>query len=495
MRCDIVRQLVSSPPSQRWLTYGMPARFACSETASWPASSCRRTARCRRGRDVAGELVGLLEQALRLLQIDDVDAAALREDEAAHLRVPAARLVAEVDAGLQELPHRDDGHRQSSLRFRLSQRRRGAGAPARAGTATRPISAGTREWNRRSLAGPPALYSDQRWPRTGVRRSPKKGSRGWLRRSATRPGSWPSGSSTRGMREDALPSLTRIDELDRLGDIPSFIGELGSHVVDPEPGRIRPGGPARGGGAQSCARPRGAGFAPREVVLELLLLRRVVWRFLSGHQSLLGETDMLVAERRLDDLIDTLVVECAVAYFERATAELSYRARRDALTGLLNHHAFWTDLDRELERAGRYGHGLTFVVVDLDHFKSVNDTRGHPVGDRVLRCVADALGAIARSSDLVARVGGDEFAVALVETTRPRARRSSSACARRSRSGAPQTTCPATAASARGRALPDRRGHGGSALRARGLAALRPQARPRLDRLDHRKSPDRRDVG
>ena len=105
-----------------------------------------------------------------------------------------------------------------------------------------------------------------------------------------------------------------------------------------------------------------------------------------------------------------------VAYFERATAELAYRARRDPLTGLLNHHAFWGDLDRELARAERYGHGLTFVVVDLDHFKSVNDTRGHPVGDRVLRCMADALGAIARSSDLVARVGGDEFAVALVET-------------------------------------------------------------------------------
>jgi diguanylate cyclase (GGDEF)-like protein len=218
-----------------------------------------------------------------------------------------------------------------------------------------------------------------------------------------------------GIRDDALPSLARVDELDRLGDIPAFIGELGNHVVDPEPGRIRPGG-RLAEVARNHARNREAlGFAPREVVLELLLLRRVVWRFVSGEQSL-NETDVLVAERRLDDLIDTLVVECVVAYFERATAELSYRARRDALTGLLNHHAFWTDVDRELARAERYGHGLTFVVVDLDHFKTVNDTRGHPVGDRVLRCVADALGAIARSSDLVARVGGDEFAVALVET-------------------------------------------------------------------------------
>jgi diguanylate cyclase (GGDEF)-like protein len=219
-----------------------------------------------------------------------------------------------------------------------------------------------------------------------------------------------------GMREDTLPSLARVDELDRLGDIPAFIGELGNHVVDPEPGRIRPGG-RLAEVARSHARNREAlGFAPREVVLELLLLRRVVWRFVSSEQTLLDQTDVLIAERRLDDLIDTLVVECVVAYFERATAELSYRARRDPLTDLLNHHAFWTDFDRELDRAGRYGHGLTFVVVDLDHFKAVNDTRGHPVGDRVLRCVADALGTIARSSDLVARVGGDEFAIALVET-------------------------------------------------------------------------------
>src|SRR5688572_14611960 len=59
--------------------------------------------------EVAGEIVSLLEQTERLLQVDDVDAAALREDEALHLRVPAAGLVAEVDAGLQQLSHRDDG--------------------------------------------------------------------------------------------------------------------------------------------------------------------------------------------------------------------------------------------------------------------------------------------------------------------------------------------------------------------------------------------------
>jgi hypothetical protein len=61
-------------------------------------------------RDVPEKSVSLLEQRERLLQIDDVDAAPLREDEAAHLGVPAASLVTEMDAGLQQLPHRDDGH-------------------------------------------------------------------------------------------------------------------------------------------------------------------------------------------------------------------------------------------------------------------------------------------------------------------------------------------------------------------------------------------------
>src|ERR671927_1019419 len=60
--------------------------------------------------EIAREAVRLLEELEGLLQVDDVDAAALREDEAAHLGIPAARLVAEVDSGLQELAHRDDWH-------------------------------------------------------------------------------------------------------------------------------------------------------------------------------------------------------------------------------------------------------------------------------------------------------------------------------------------------------------------------------------------------
>jgi diguanylate cyclase (GGDEF)-like protein len=110
------------------------------------------------------------------------------------------------------------------------------------------------------------------------------------------------------------------------------------------------------------------------------------------------------------------VTECVVAYFDRATLELSNQARRDPLTQLLNHQAFTDELEAELDRAKRYRHGLTLVFFDIDAFKSINDTYGHPEGDRVLRDVAKLLHESRRGSDLAGRMGGDEFAVVLIES-------------------------------------------------------------------------------
>jgi diguanylate cyclase (GGDEF)-like protein len=86
------------------------------------------------------------------------------------------------------------------------------------------------------------------------------------------------------------------------------------------------------------------------------------------------------------------------------------------LTQLLNHQAFTEELEAELDRARRYDHGLTLVVFDIDEFKAINDTHGHPEGDRVLRELARALNEGRRGSDFAGRMGGDEFAVALVES-------------------------------------------------------------------------------
>jgi diguanylate cyclase (GGDEF)-like protein len=158
------------------------------------------------------------------------------------------------------------------------------------------------------------------------------------------------------------------------------------------------------------------GFAPREVVTEFLLLRRVLWRFLAPRRSRLGSEELVAVECRLDETIDRLVVECVGAYFDRATSELADRARRDPLTGLLNHQAFSEELELELERARRYRRDLAVVYCDVDSFKQVNDTLGHLEGDRVLERIAVMLRDTTRGSDFSGRLGGDEFAVCLVET-------------------------------------------------------------------------------
>jgi diguanylate cyclase len=109
------------------------------------------------------------------------------------------------------------------------------------------------------------------------------------------------------------------------------------------------------------------------------------------------------------------VTECVVAYFDRATSELAHEARHDQQTGLLHHQAFVGELELELQRATRYGHGLSLVFIDLDRFKEINDTLGHPAGDRVLKRLGRLLRESLRGSDLAGRMGGDEFAAYLVE--------------------------------------------------------------------------------
>lgn len=97
-----------------------------------------------------------------------------------------------------------------------------------------------------------------------------------------------------------------------------------------------------------------------------------------------------------------------LAAHDRKLAEL---ARTDVLTGLANVRAFREALAREVARAGREHAPLALVMVDLDHFKRVNDTHGHAVGDQVLAHTARVLSLAVRAADLPARVGGEEFAI------------------------------------------------------------------------------------
>jgi diguanylate cyclase (GGDEF)-like protein len=101
----------------------------------------------------------------------------------------------------------------------------------------------------------------------------------------------------------------------------------------------------------------------------------------------------------------------------QAALELAERlSREDELTGLFNRRAVMQSLDGEVARARRYGGSLSVLMVDVDHFKRVNDTFGHPVGDEVLRQLGSTMTTNLRRADVAGRYGGEEFVVVLPET-------------------------------------------------------------------------------
>lgn len=113
------------------------------------------------------------------------------------------------------------------------------------------------------------------------------------------------------------------------------------------------------------------------------------------------------------EFMEALANQAAIAIDNAKLYEL---ATKDGLTKLYTHRHFFTLLDTELKRASRYNHFMSVVMMDIDNFKSINDTYGHAVGDKVLREVAGIIAKTVRKIDMPARYGGEEFAIILPET-------------------------------------------------------------------------------
>ncbi len=142
-------------------------------------------------------------------------------------------------------------------------------------------------------------------------------------------------------------------------------------------------------------------WMPLPVMFCFALARRA----LRLHTALLSERDQLEAR-----------VEHRTRELRGANQELELQAGTDGLTGLLNRRRMMQRIDQEILRARRHGHRLTLCMMDIDHFKRINDSYGHMVGDRALVAIAEALTCAMRGTDLIARFGGEEFVLLLAET-------------------------------------------------------------------------------
>jgi diguanylate cyclase (GGDEF)-like protein len=103
----------------------------------------------------------------------------------------------------------------------------------------------------------------------------------------------------------------------------------------------------------------------------------------------------------------------SVAWLQGVIDALCDLSSRDALTGLANRRSFEAALGREIDRVARSGEPALLLLLDIDHFKRVNDTHGHHAGDVVIQAVAESLNECVRPMDLTARIGGEEFAIIL----------------------------------------------------------------------------------
>ena len=155
-----------------------------------------------------------------------------------------------------------------------------------------------------------------------------------------------------------------------------------------------------------------------------------IWREPSGYRvkdldstnkTFLNDQPIIEAELKDGDHIT--IGSCVLKFMDRSSVEARYHeeiyqlATVDPLTDLYNRRQFLELLEKELARAANHRRPLALLIIDIDHFKAINDRYGHPAGDGVLKRVARTVSAHAREEFIIARIGGEEFAAVLPEHT------------------------------------------------------------------------------
>lgn len=166
----------------------------------------------------------------------------------------------------------------------------------------------------------------------------------------------------------------------------------------------------------------GAWSSGRRGALALSVLATMAWACGNAMAGLDFSSPVLWAANSVAQLVGFATVGLLIAELRRRLGAAAALGRTDALTGLANRREFHAQLDRALRLSQRRPRPLALVYIDLDNFKTVNDTRGHEAGDTVLRIAAAALRDTLRGTDVTARLGGDEFAALLPESDERAAR-------------------------------------------------------------------------
>jgi diguanylate cyclase (GGDEF)-like protein len=233
--------------------------------------------------------------------------------------------------------------------------------------------------------------------------------------------------AARRMVDARYAALAVLDEAGRLAHFyTAGIGEAERRQIGgPPQGRGLLGASLRGGAPIRLADlrhdPRSVGFPPHHPVMTTFLGVPIVARgVVMGSLYLTDKAGGQSFSQEDEDLVMGLGADAAIAIENaRLFDAVQQLAVTDSLTGLFNRRHFFDQAEREFQRARRYRRPLCAIMLDIDHFKRVNDTYGHAAGDQVLRAVAMRCRKSLREVDILGRYGGEEFVALVPENDLP----------------------------------------------------------------------------